>query len=292
MPSVIANSLHAMRTGTLAAALVLIAAAFAAGTSAQAQDAVIAKIGGVEITERELAFAEADLAQQFAQVPAEHRRAAVMNALIDIKVLAQMAEKDGLAETQAFRARMAFLKARALHNSYFQDKVVGAVGEADLKARYEQEVAAADPQMEISARHVLLDTEEDARAVIEELQAGADFAELAKSKSTGPSASDGGDLGYFGRNQMVPEFEQAAFALAKDEYTTEPVKTQFGWHVILKTDERPVEAPAFEAVRDQVQQLVYRQRYVDLTEAGRTQIEVEVVDPDLKTALENLEASR
>jgi peptidyl-prolyl cis-trans isomerase C len=116
--------------------------------------------------------------------------------------------------------------------------VVDPVSDADIKARYEQEIAAVPPEEEISARHILLETEEAAKAVIAELDAGKDFAELAKEKSTGPSAAQGGDLGFFTKGRMVPEFEAAAFdALTPGEYGKEPVKTQFGWHVI-KVEER------------------------------------------------------
>ncbi|MEZ5871149.1 MAG: peptidylprolyl isomerase [Nitratireductor sp.] len=253
--------------------------------SALAEEKVVAKVGGVEITERELAFAQADLGDQYKEVPEDQRMAAVLNSLIDIKVLAQAAEQAGMAEDETFKARMAFLRDRALHNTYFQEKALNAVTEDEIKARYDKEIAAVSPEKEISARHILLKTKEEAEAVIKELDSGKDFAEVAKEKSTGPTGPSGGDLGFFAKGQMVPEFEAAAFALEKGAYTKEPVQTQFGWHVIKKEDEREAVPPAFEAVKEQVRQLVLREKYVALIEAARKDANVEVLDEKLKSQL-------
>jgi peptidyl-prolyl cis-trans isomerase C len=163
---------------------------------------------------------------------------------------------------------------------------VDPVSDADIKARYEQEIAAVPPEEEISARHILLETEEAAKAVIAELDAGKDFAELAKEKSTGPSAAQGGDLGFFTKGRMVPEFEAAAFEITPGEYGKEPVKTQFGWHVIKVEERRETAPPAFEEVADQVRQLVMRERYAELIRTARSETEIDVLDPDLKSAYE------
>jgi peptidyl-prolyl cis-trans isomerase C len=189
-------------------------------------------------------------------------------------------------ETEEFKRLMAFQRDRALHNAIFKANVVDPVSDADIKARYEQEVAATPPEEEISARHILVETEEEAKALIAELDAGKDFAELAKEKSTGPSAAQGGDLGYFTKGRMVPEFEAAAFALNKGEYGKEPVKTQFGWHVIKVEDRRETAPPAFEEVADQVRQLVMRERYAELIRTARSETEIDVLDPNLKSAYE------
>jgi len=121
-----------------------------------------------------------------------------------------------------------------------------------LRAEYEKRKDSMAGGEQVRARHILLETEETAREVIRELDAGSDFAELAADKSTGPSASSGGDLGWFGKGQMVPEFSDAAFALEPGTFTTEPVKTQFGWHVILVEDRKAGEAPPFEQARQQL----------------------------------------
>ena len=136
-----------------------------------------------------------------------------------------------------------FLKDRALHNEYFRTKVVDGLTEEAVQERYNKEVAATPPEMEVKARHILVDSEEQARNVITELDGGKDFIELAKEKSTGPSGPQGGDLGYFTRGRMVPEFEEAAFALEPGSYTKEPIKTQFGWHIIKVEDKRDTPPP-------------------------------------------------
>lgn len=258
---------------------------------AQAQDTIIAKIGDISITEQELGFAEADLAQQFAKVPEEYRKAAILNALVDIRVLARTAEDSEIAKSKEFIARIEFLRARALHNAYFEEKAVKAVSEEDIKARYDLEVSKTEPAKEVDARHILLKTEEEAKAVIAELDAGKDFAELAKTKSTGPSGKNGGTLGFFGKGQMVPEFEEAAFALEKGAYTKTPVKTQFGYHIILKQDERSTEPPKFEDAKNQIQQVLLREKYIALIKASREKFKVEVLDEKLKADIDKLNST-
>lgn len=255
----------------------------------ETKENVIARINGVEVTDRELALAEVDLLEQFAQVPADQRRAMILNALLDIKVLALAAEEAGLDEEANFKAQMAFNRARALHNSYFQTSALNAITDEEMKERYELEVKNFPVQKEVRARHILVEKEEDAKAIITELDGGADFVELAKTKSTGPSGSNGGDLGYFGRGQMVPEFETAVFALETGKYTSEPVKSQFGFHVIFKEDERDSEPPAFEQVEGQVRQALAREKYFQLTQDARAKFEVEVLDEELKTQLEAIQ---
>ncbi len=253
------------------------------------QDKVVATVNGVDITARELALAEVDLLQQFADTPADRRRAAILNALIDIKLLAAAAEDAGLADDPNFKARMAFTRARQLHNSLFQENALNVITDEELKERYEAEIAGFPKETEISARHILVETEEAAKEIISELEGGGDFAELAKSKSTGPSGPSGGDLGYFGKGQMVPEFEQAAFALGKGEFTKTPVKTQFGWHIIFKEDERDRQPPAFDQVKDQIRQLVAREKYFQLTQDARAKYKFEVLDEDLKAKLDEVQ---
>src|SRR5690606_26426323 len=126
---------------------------------------------------------------------------------------------------------MAFLRERALHNEFIEKKIAGAITDEEVRARYDKEIAATPPVNEVHARHILVKTKEEAEKIIGELNKGADFEKLAAEHTTDPSGkSSGGDLGYFGPGQMVPEFEKAAFALGVGEYTKEPVETQFGWH--------------------------------------------------------------
>jgi peptidyl-prolyl cis-trans isomerase C len=268
--------------GAMAACLASALPAFA-----QTEDSVIAKIGDKSITERDLAMATADLAEQFAQVPEESRKAAILNALIDVKLLAAKGESAGIEKDPGFVARMQFLRERALHNAYFQENALNKVTDEEVKARYDKEVAAMPPQQEVHAMHILVKSKEEADKIVKELDAGKDFGELAKANSTDPSAAqNGGDLGFFGKGQMVPEFEAAVFAMKDGEYTKTPVQTQFGFHVIKRVEERNVPAPEFKDVEAQVRQMVVREKYSALIEEARKGVTIEVMDENLKKQID------
>ncbi|WP_152048002.1 peptidylprolyl isomerase [Aureimonas psammosilenae] len=259
------------------------------GTAFAADGDVVAKVGPSAITEKDLSLAESDLGEQFAQMPPEQKRLAVLSALIDIKALAQEAEKAKLQDDAEVKERIAFLRERALHNAYFQKQGVDGITDNELKARYDAEVAKVKPVDEIHAKHILVKTKEEADAAIKELDAGKSFDEVAKEKSSGPSGPEGGDLGFFGPGQMVPPFEKAAFALQPGQYTKEPVQTQFGWHVIQVVEKRPQELPKFDDVKDQLRQLVMREKYVELVKKARDDVKVDYVDPKLKAQVEAME---
>lgn len=254
------------------------------GAEAADPGAVIGTINGSQITNRDIEFALTDLEDQLGQVPPQQQRFAAMMALIDIRLMADQAESEGIAETEAFQQRLSFLRNRALHNSYFRSEIANQITDADVRARYDTEIAATPPENEVRARHILVETEDKARAIISELEGGADFATLAQERSTGPTAPRGGDLGYFTRGRMVPAFEQAAFALEPGAYTTEPVQTDFGWHVILLEDRRPVQPPPFEQVASQVRSVLLRERYFELLEGLREEATIEIEDAELSEA--------
>lgn len=256
---------------------------------AQENSAVIASVNGVEITQREFALAEVEMLEQFAQVPADQRKAAILNALIDIKLLAAAALEEGLENSESFKARMAYNRSRWLHNEFFGERVLKNIADEEIKARYDIEIKSFPKEAEVRARHILVETEEAAKAIIKELDDGGDFVQLAKDKSTGPSGPNGGDLGYFGRGQMVPEFETAAYSLEKGAYTKEAVKSQFGWHIIFKEDERDRQPPSFDQVKDQVRQTIAREKYFALTQEARGKYKVDILDEELKKGIESLQ---
>lgn len=253
---------------------------------ASAEDAVVAKVGSLEIKQSELDLAIANLDPQLSQLPDEQKKVAALSGAIDVKLLAANAEAAGLKDDPEYQRRLAFIAERELHNAYFKKNVVDAVTPEEVKARYDKEVAALPKQEEIRARHILVKTEDEAKAIIAELDAGKSFVDLAKEKSTDPNKSEGGDLGYFTKGRMVPEFEEAAFALEKGTYTKTPVKTQFGFHVILLEDKREAAPPAFEAVEQQVRQLVMRDKYLALIEKAKAEQKVEIVDETLRKGYE------
>lgn len=249
-----------------------------------AADPVVAKVGDAEILKSELDLAIGSLDPQLAQLPDEQKRAAALSGLVDVKLLAKDAEKEGLQNDADFKKRLAYLNDRELHNAFFKKHVVEAVTPDEVKARYDKEVAAIKPQEEVKARHILVKTEDEAKAIIKELDGGKDFATLAKEKSTDPNKDDGGDLGYFTKDRMVPEFSEAAFRLEKGKYTTTPVKSQFGYHVILLEDKRLQPPPPLEQVEPQVKQLVMRDKYLALLASAKQGSTVEISDPALKKA--------
>jgi peptidyl-prolyl cis-trans isomerase C len=259
----------------------------AAPTREPAPETVVATVNGEPVTQADLTLAMSDLDPQFARLPPEQRRAAALSALIEIKLLAAQADEQGLDDDPEFQRRMEFLRERALHSALVEQQIAESVTEEAVRARYDQEVANTPPRNEVRARHILVETEEEAREIIEQLDAGANFEELANEKTTDPSGkTTGGDLGYFGPGQMVPAFETAAFALEPGSYTQEPVQSQFGWHVIKVEDKRAQQPPAFEQVRDQVRSLLLREAYIELAQNLRTEAEIEISDPELRAAVE------
>ena len=255
-------------------------------------NAVVATVNGKPIIEADLTLAEGELSQQFAQLPPEQRRAAALSAAIEIKVLAAKAVADGLDKDPDFQRRAEFLKERALHGEVVEKEVVGKISDEEVRARYDKEIAAAPPVNEVHARHILVKTKEEAEAIIKQLDGGADFQKLANEHTTDPSGkTSGGDLGYFGPGQMVPEFEKAAMALEPGAYTKEPIKTQFGWHVIKVEDKRPRQPPPFDQVKDQARSAVLRDKYFALVKQLRAEAKVDIPDANLKKAVDAAEGS-
>ena len=254
--------------------------------AADKPDPVVAKVGGLEIHQSELDVAVANLDPQLAQLPEEQKKVAALSGAIDVKLFAKDAAAEKLDQTDDFKARMKYITDRELHGAYFKKHVVDVVTPEEIKARYEKEIAALPKEEEIHARHILVKTEDEAKKVIAELDAGKDFAELAKQHSTDPNKDDGGDLGFFGKGRMVKEFEAAAFALEKGTYTKTPVKTDFGWHVIKVEDKRIAPPPAFEQVQPQIRNLVMRDKYLELLAKARETQGVEIVDETLRKGYE------
>jgi peptidyl-prolyl cis-trans isomerase C len=256
-------------------------------------DTVLGTIDGKPVTEADLELALRDLDQQFSRLPEDQRRAAALSAIIEIRLLAAKAEADGLDKTPDFQRRIEFLRQRTLHTALVEAEVAGKITDADIRARYDQEIAATPPVNEVHARHILVKTKEEALDIIKQLDGGADFQKLANEKTSDPSGKEsGGDLGWFGPGQMVPEFEKAAFALNVGEYTKEPVQTQFGFHVIKVEDKRVKQPPAFEEVKEQVRSILVREKYFALVKSIRDAAKVEIADPALKAQVDALEKAQ
>lgn len=273
----------------LAAAALAAAVSFQAPVFAQ-EDAVVAKVGAVEIRQADLDVAITNLSAQYQQMPEEQKKVAALSQIIDIKLVAKKAEEAGLQNSDDFKKRMAALQERELHNAYLRDQFDKLKPE-EVKARYDKEVAGLPKEEEVRARHILVKTEEEAKAIIKQLDEGKDFVELAKEKSEDTSKSEGGDLGYFTKGRMVPEFEEAAFSLAKGAYTKTPVKSQFGFHVIKVEDKREAQPPAFEQVEPQVRQIVMQEKYSAIIDSAKAEQKVEIVDETLRKGYDELTKS-
>lgn len=270
-------------------------AAPAAPAAAAAVDpnAIVATINGQNVTEADISLAEQDLGQQFGNLPPEQRRAAALSSIIEIRLMAAQAVEKGLDKDADFQRRLAFLDQRALHGELVEKEVAGKITDDEIRARYDKEIAAQKPVNEVHARHILVKTKEEADAIIKKLDGGDDFQKLANDNTTDPSGkTSGGDLGFFGPGQMVPEFEKAALALEIGAYTKAPVQTQFGWHVIKVEDKRSQQPPAFDAVKEQVRSLLIREKYIELVKQVRTAGKIEITDPALKKAIDAIDASK
>ena len=218
----------------------------------EADDPVVARLDGKPIYRSEVELQAEGLPQQYRRLPFATVFPVLLNQVIDRKLVAAEVSRQGLENDPEVKKRMADIRERVIHEIYLSRRVQIEVTEAALRKRYERQVKEAPAVKEAHARHILVKTEEEAIAVIAELENGAEFAATAKAKSIGPSAARGGDLGYFKRQQMVPPFAEAAFALKPGKMTKKPVKTQFGWHIILTEDIREIKPPSFEQKRDQL----------------------------------------
>lgn len=206
----------------------------------------------IVFTNRDLNVAAVDFADELSALPAEERRSALINILIDMMVLAREAEKEKLGEIEVYKKRLEQLRARTLRNAYVAEKIIKEVDDEQIQDLYVEELARFEPVTQTRARHILVDTKEQAEEVINELNDGKDFAVAAQEKSQGPSAPNGGDLGFFSPGRMVPAFEEATNALEVGSHSSEPVETQFGWHVIKVEARRDSEAPTFAQIAPQL----------------------------------------
>ncbi len=221
-------------------------AVMAQDSGASEADPVVAQINGVPLLQSEVKDAIGNLPPQY-QANLESVLPTLIERLIDFRLMSDAGRAQGLATDEEVLARLAKLESAVIRDVYLERHLEVAVTDEKLRALYDEQQAARGTPEEVSARHILVATEEEAQAVVTELDAGADFAELAKERSTGPSGPQGGDLGFFAAEQMVPPFSEAAFALQPGEYTKAPVQTRFGFHVILVEQRRAVEPPSFEA---------------------------------------------
>ena len=223
---------------------------------------------------------------------ADQLRAYLLTQLIGNKLIAGAALKGGLDQTDDYKAYSSYLNDHALNQAFIQQDVIASVTPDMVKAEYDKQVAAMPDQDEVEARHILVSTEDDAKAIKAQLDGGADFATVAKEKSIEPGAKDsGGDLGYFTQDKMVKPFGDAAFALKVNEIS-QPVQTQFGWHIIQVLDRRPAAKPTLDAMTQQIGQQLYVQKYRALFDQLRKAATIDIPDAALKALFLSVDGVR
>ncbi|GHF33642.1 peptidylprolyl isomerase [Seohaeicola zhoushanensis] len=253
-------------------------------------DTVVARVNGQEITIGHMIVAHATLPQQYQQLPPDVLYDAILNQLIQQSALQQSQTGE---EPLHVRLSLENEKRSMMAADAIETVMAGAATEEEIKAAYDARYGDGFGAEEYSAAHILLETEEAAKAVREEIVNGADFAEVAKAKSTGPSGPSGGDLGWFSATDMVPEFSAAVVAMEPGA-VSEPVQTKFGWHIIKLNEKRRAEAPALEAVSEEIamelRKAAVEKKVEELTAAATVERpEVEGLDP---TVLRNLDLIR
>jgi peptidyl-prolyl cis-trans isomerase C len=240
-----------------------------------AADPVVAVVDGTEVRRSDVEAVARALPEQYRQVPLPQIYGMLLDRAIDFRLLANAAQAQDLAEDPAVQAALQKARADVLRDAYIRQEIEQGTTEDKLRARYDElREAEGFSQEEVHARHILVGSKKEAEEVIAELQGGAEFNALAEERSIGPSAPQGGDLGFFRREQMVPEFAEAAFALEPGEHTEEPVQTQFGWHVI-QVLERRMGTPSFEETEPRLRQELAREIVTALVADLRGDAEIE-----------------
>jgi len=272
------------RAGGLAAALALALAA-AGPVAAQDKDPVVAKVNGVEIHQSDLAVAEEEAGQLPPMTP-DAKKDYLVQFMADMILVSKAAEAEKLADSPEFKRHMEVARRKLLMAELLQSVGKKALTDEAMHKVYDDAVKQMGEQKEVRARHILIRAapgdekadkaaEDKIKATIARLKKGEDFEKVAKEVTEDPSGkANGGDLGYFTKDQMVPEFAEAAFKLNKGDIS-EPVKTQFGWHVIKVEDSRVKPPPTFDEVKPQIENYVTRKAQADLVQKLRAEAKIE-----------------
>lgn len=247
----------------------------------------LAQVDGKVITEADIELAEQELGSELNQLPESARRRILLEYLIENQVFAAAADAAKMSDGPVFEQRMTYWRRRALRDLYFESKVRDGVTDADAKAFYDKQIKTIQPREEIKASHILVEDEAKAKEIADQLAKGGDFSALAKEHSGDPGSKErGGDLGYFGRGQMVPEFEAAAFALEVGKVSA-PVKSAFGWHIIKLDDKRTEPLPTFDDVKDRIMHSLLQQKARALGTELREKAKVDYLDDEINKAVES-----
>ncbi len=266
--------MNAIRTLCCLALLLSAPVIFATKSIAQDFDIMVGDVNGEPIFLNEVMRLAEQLPAEYRQRPLESYFGGLVDDVIDSRLAAVAGAKSGLSEDPDIARLMKTAALRVLAEAWIAKEVNASITEEGLKANYDLFLADSTSREEVKARHILVPEEGTALAIIEKLSDGADFVELAKTESTGPSGPNGGDLGYFPRGAMVPAFEAAAFELEPNSFTKEPVQTQFGWHIIKVEDKRIAQAPSFEEMKSKLRQNMLNQNLGRILEELRASAKI------------------
>jgi peptidyl-prolyl cis-trans isomerase C len=267
-------------------ALLLVAASIAlAPLPAAADDVVVARVNGVDIKQSDLDFAATEVGSRLANYTPADRRRVLLQYVIENELMAEAGQKDSLDKAASFPDRVKYHERRALRDAFFDAGIANAVTDEAAKKIYDEKIGQVKPEQEIHARHILVGTEAEAKEVAERLKKGEDFATVAKEKSKDAN-SEGGDLGFFTRGTMLKPFEDAAFALEVGQIS-EPVQTQFGWHIIKVEEKRDQPLPTFDQVKEAIIAQLVQQKAQEVVTGLRDGAKIEVVDPELKKSMDD-----
>ena len=270
------------RTAPLLAALLLHVGVAAAQTPlAPGDNPVLARVDGVEIRMTDVQAEAARLPEELRGMPPMMLYPLLLDQMITQKAITAAARAQGLDRDPDVQARIRRAEEETLQQALLTREIQPVLTEEALRARYQRDIAARPAEEEVRARHILVPTEAEARAALAEARRpGADFAEVARRRSTGPGAREGGDLGFFKRADMLPEFAEAAFALRPGEISQNPVRTQFGWHVIKVEERRAVPPPSYEDSRENLRSQAFEEGVNQAVERIRAAARVERFNMD------------
>ena len=239
-------------------------------------DIVVATVDKEKIYLEEVMRLVEQLPKEFKDKPLETYFSDIINDIIDTKLAAKIAKSENLMLEPKIANNMEIASNRVLAEAWISKKIKEKITEKEIKSAYDTFIADKKSREEISVKHILVKEEKEAINIINELENGADFSDLAKEKSIGPSGPSGGDLGYFTKGEMVPAFENAAFSLEIGTFTSKPVQTQFGWHVIILQDKRFAKPPKFAEVEIQIRQNLINQNLALIFEKLRSKANINV----------------
>jgi peptidyl-prolyl cis-trans isomerase C len=252
----------------------------APGTPATPTDPILATVNGQPIHLSDAQIAASSLPAQLQQLPPQELLPLIVNQLIDRKALLIAAQAENLQKDPQVAAAMKQAADEKLENAYVQQKVAPQITDAAVAAIYKSNYAGKPGPVQVDARHILVKTKAQAEAIIVQLNHGANFAKLAEKDSIDPGAANGGELGWFSQDQMVPAFANAAFALKPGQYTKTPVQSQFGWHIILCEGRRTAPPQSFDQVKQQISQQVADAAIKSTLADARSKVTIQTFNPD------------